>query len=568
MPGHERFVRHMLAGAHGIDAVVLVVAADESVMPQTREHFHICRLLGVPRGLVALTKCDAADGESQELAELEARELVAGSFLEGRPVVRVSARTGEGLPTLREALLALAHESPLRSSAGLLRLPIDRVFTMKGFGTVVTGTLVAGDLGEGEEVEALPSGRRARVRGLQVHGEAVKRASAGTRTAVNLAGDVFGLARGEVLARPGTLRPTSMIDAELSLLLGVRPLADGTRVRVHAASAEVLARVRLLGPDSLDPGHGALAQLRLESPAVAGRGDRLVLRSYSPADTIGGAVVVDPLPPRRRPADRGAVERLRDAGSLQYAAEVVVAEAGPRGVEAPLLAARLTVPLARLAAELPGRTTLAVLGQDPEVVVSREALARLGEAALAAIEAFHRSQPLKAGIPREELRTRAFAQAPLAVFERVLADLAAAGRVRFLPDAVAAARHEVRLSAAEAEARELLVDAARTAGVAGVELPALAERSGKDVNLLERVARVLVTERVLDRVGTALLVHRDHLESMKSRVRERWRAGEKIEVGAFKEMTGLSRKYVIPLLEYLDRERVTRRAGSDRIVLY
>ena len=567
VPGHERFVRHMLAGAHGTDAVVLVVAADESVMPQTREHFHICRLLGVPRGLVALTKCDAADAETQELAELEARELVAGSFLEGRPVVRVSARTGDGLPALREALLALARETPARPGEGVLRLPIDRVFTMKGFGTVVTGTLVAGELGEGEEIEALPSGRRARVRGLQVHGEAVGRAAAGTRTAVNLAGDVEGLARGEVLARPGTLRPTSMIDAFVSLLPGARPLADGARVRVHAASAEVLARVRLLEAESLDPGRSALAQLRLESPTVVGRADRLVLRSYSPADTIGGALVVDPLPPRRRPADRAAVARLRDAGNPLDAAEALVAEAGPRGVEAPRLAARLTVPLARLAADLPGRATLAVLGQDPAVVVSHEALARLGESALAAIEAFHRGQPLKAGMPREELRTRTFARSPVAVFERVLADLAAAGRVRLLPDAVAAARHEVRLTAGEEEARGLLVDAARAAGLAGVELPALAERSGKDVKVLERVARVLVTERALDRVGTALLVHRDHLESLKARVRERWRTGERIEVGAFKDMTGLSRKYVIPLLEYLDRERVTRRAGNDRIVL-
>jgi len=294
VPGHERFVRHMLAGAHGIDAVALVVAADESVMPQTREHFHICRLLGVPRGLVVLTKCDAADADSQAIAELEARELVAGSFLEAAPVVHVSARTGEGLPGLREALLALAHESPPRPLSGLLRLPVDRVFSMKGFGVVITGTLVTGDLATGEEVEALPSGRRARVRGLQVHGETVERAAAGTRTAVNLAGDVEGLARGEVLARPGTLRATSMIDALVSLLPGARPLADGARVRVHAASAEVLARVRLLGAESLEPGKSALAQLRLESPAVAGRGDRLVLRSYSPADTIAGALVVDP----------------------------------------------------------------------------------------------------------------------------------------------------------------------------------------------------------------------------------------------------------------------------------
>jgi selenocysteine-specific elongation factor len=543
------------------------VAADESVMPQTREHFHICRLLGVPRGLVVLTKCDAADADSQAIAELEARELVAGSFLESAPLVRVSARTGEGLPELREALLALARESPPRPSSGLLRLPVDRVFSMKGFGTVVTGTLVAGELAAGEEVEALPSGRRARVRGLQVHGESVERAAAGTRTAVNLAGEVEGLARGEVLARPSTLRATSMIDAVVSLLPGARPLPDGARVRVHAASAEVLARVRLLGPDPLEPGSSSLAQLRLESPAVAGRGDRLVLRSYSPADTIAGALVVDPLPPRRRAADRPAVERLRDAAGLLGAAEAMVAEAAVSGVEAPLLAARLTVPLERLMAAVQPSGSIVALGADPPVVVSRAALARLGEDALAALEVFHQASPLRAAMPREELRGRAFGVAPTIAFERVLADLAAAGRVRLLPDAVAAARHEVRLSAGEEDARQLLLDTAEAAGLAGVELPALAERSKRDSKVLERVARVLATERVLGRVGEGLLVHRHHLEALKLQVRERWPAGTKIEVGDFKDLTGLSRKYVIPLLEYLDRERVTRRAGNDRIVL-
>ena len=567
VPGHERFVRHMLAGAHGIDAVALVVAADESVMPQTREHFHICRLLGVPRGLVVLTKCDVADLDSQGLAELEVRELVAGSFLEGRPVVRVSARTGEGLPELREALLALARESPPRPAEGLLRLPVDRVFSMKGFGTVVTGTLVAGDLSVGEEVVALPSGRRARVRGLQVHGAPVERAVAGTRTAVNLAGDVEGLLRGEVLARPGTLRPTSMVDAEVSLLAGGRALADGARVRVHAASAEVLARVRLLGSESLEPGRSGLAQLRLEGPTVVGRGDRLVLRSYSPAETMGGALVLDPLAPRRRVADRPAVERLRQATTAAQAAEAMVAEAGPAGIEAPVLAARLTVPLHGLASELSASPALAWLGQDPAVVVSKDALSHLGAAALEALAAFHRAQPLKAGMPREELRARAFGQASPLAFERVLADLAAAGSVKTFPDTIALVRHEVRLSAGEAEARELILAAAAAAGLSGVEAPALAERAKTDAKLLERVGRVLVAERLLDRVGDGLLVQRGHLEALKLRVRERFSPGSKIEVSAFKDLTGLSRKYVIPLLEYLDREKVTRRSGNDRVVL-
>jgi selenocysteine-specific elongation factor len=568
VPGHERFVRNMLAGAHGIDAALLVVAADESVMPQTREHFHICRLLGVPRGVVALTKCDLADAETQAIAELELRELVAGSFLEGRPIVRVSSRTGEGLEALRAALLALAAEAPARSSSGLLRLPIDRVFSLRGFGTVATGTLVSGELRFGEELEALPTGRRARVRGLQVHGEAVALAPAGTRTAVNLGGvEVHELARGDVLARPGTLRPTSMLDVDLRLLDGARRLPGGARVRVHVASAEVLARVRLLDCTALAPGGRALAQLRLESPVVAGRGDRLVLRAYSPAETIGGAVVVDPLPPRRRMVDAGAVQRLRDAGTLASAAEALVVEAGEAGLDAALLAARVTAPLAAVLEAVRSSHALVVLGQEPGVVLSIAALGGLAGRTTAALAVFHREQPLKGAMPREELRERVFAHAASPAFDSVLADLESAGTLKRLPDAVALARHEVRLSAGEEEARQLLVHSAQTAGLAGIEVPALAVSSRKDAKLLERVSRVLVAERVLDRVGEGLLVQREQLDRLKQDVRGRWPAGSKIEVAAFKEMTGLSRKYVIPLLEYLDRERVTRRAGSDRFVL-
>ena len=290
MPGHERFVRNMLAGAHGIDAVLLVVAADESVMPQTREHFHICRLLAIPRGAIVLTKCDVADADSIALAEIEARELVAGSFLEGAPILRVSSRTGQGLDALRAELRRMAGETPPRAAGGLVRLPIDRAFVLKGFGTVVTGTLVAGTIAAGDELEILPSGRRVRVRGLQVHGAAAPRVEAGHRAAVNLAGiEVAEVTRGDVLTRPGTLRATSIVEAELSLLPGERPLKDQARVRVHLASAEVLARVRILSaPPVVAPGTTRLVQLRLERPAVAGRGDRVVIRSYSPAATIGG----------------------------------------------------------------------------------------------------------------------------------------------------------------------------------------------------------------------------------------------------------------------------------------
>jgi selenocysteine-specific elongation factor len=477
-------------------------------------------------------------------------------------------RTGEGLPALREALLDLARETPTRPSEGLLRLPIDRVFTMRGFGTVVTGTLVGGQVAVGDELEVLPPGLRVRVRGLQVHGEAVEQAPAGTRTAVNLGGvEVDRLTRGDVLVSPGTLQATPMLDAELSLIKSARRLVDGARVRVHLASAEVLARVRLLGAERLEGGESGLAQLRLESQVVAGRGDHLILRSYSPLDTIGGGVVVDPRPPRRRATDRSALERLSAAGDLAEAAGLMVDEAGPSGVPAPQLAARLSVPLATLVPVLPDIPGVEVVGADPAVLVSGSALDRLGEEALASLERHHREKPLEPGIPREELRSRVFGKTAPAAYERVLAALSEAGRIRLASDLVALAGHRVQLSAGEEEARQLLVESARSAGLAGVELRGVAEGTGTEMGLLERVSRVLTRDGVLGRLGGGLLVHGDHLAALKDQVRQRWPPGSRLDVPAFKEMTGLSRKYVIPLLEYLDRERVTRRSGSDRVTL-
>jgi selenocysteine-specific elongation factor len=558
----------MLAGAHGIDAVLLVVAADESVMPQTREHFHICRLLGIERGLVALTKSDLADAEALALARLEVSELVQGSFLEGRPVLAVSASTGEGLADLRQALLALATETPPRSREGPLRLPIDRVFSLRGFGTVVTGTLVSGALAAGDEVEVLPSGLRARVRGLHVHGASVEQAAAGTRTAANLAGVEIGeLVRGDVLVRPGTLRPTSMIDGELSLLPGTRPLRDGARVRVHVASAEVPARVRLLGTEGLGPGEAALAQLRLERRAVAGRGDRLVLRSWSPAQTIGGVRVLDPQPPRRRRASWPAVQRVRDAASTTEAALAMIGETGPAGVEALALAARLTTPLDRLLPSLAASPAVVALGQGPVWLVSRSALEALSEEAIAAVSRFHGDEPLRPAMPREELRARVFSRAPAPAFEHVLSKLVSSRRLQAGPEGLARPDHAVRLAPEEDEARVALLRAAEAAGLAGVETRALAGGARRDPRLLERIAHVLVREGSLARIGDALLVHTSHLDAFKAEVRRRFPPGERLEVVAIKQLTGLSRKFVIPLLEYLDRERVTRRSGADRVVL-
>jgi selenocysteine-specific elongation factor len=567
VPGHERFVRNMLAGAHGIDAVLLVVAADESVMPQTREHFHICRLLGISAGLVVLTKCDAADADSQTVAEMEARELVAGSFLEGAPVLRVSARTGQGLGELREALAGLFAGLAARPAGGVLRLPVDRAFTLRGFGTVVTGTLVSGALATGDEVEVLPAGRRARVRGLQVHGQALDRVESGNRAAVNLAGvEVADVARGDVLARPGTLRSSRLLDVEVGVLPGEKALRDMARVRVHVASAERLARVRLFAASRAEPGAVVRAQLRLEAPAVAGRGDRLVLRSYSPATTIGGAVVLDPVPPPRRRREAVTPAAAPATAGVAAAAGALVRQAGAAGLDTPSLAARLTVSPAEVSALLAGDGESVALGRDPVWYVSRAALDGLAQATCAALERFHTDNALKAAMPREELRRRVFGRSPEGAFEHVLAALGAAGQARLVGDGVALARHAVRLSPEEERARTTLQEAARAAGLEGVDLGKVGAAARVTRPVLDRVVGVLLAEGHLRRVGEGL-VDAGSLDALKARVRERWPPGSRLDVGAFKDLTGLSRKFTIPLLEYLDRERVTRRSGNDRLVL-
>jgi selenocysteine-specific elongation factor len=514
--------------------------------------------------VVALTKCDAADADMQALAEMEVRELVAGSFLDDAPILRVSARTGEGLDVLKEALRTLARAVPPRPGDGLLRLPVDRAFTLRGFGTVVTGTLVSGTLAVGEEIEVLPAGRRARVRGLHVHGAPAQRVEAGHRAAANLSGvEVHEVARGDVLTQPGTLRATSIVDAELTLLPDQRALKDQARVRVHIASAEVLARVRVLDGPAVAGGATARVQLRLESPAVAGRGDRLVLRSYSPAFTIGGAVVVDPLAGKRR---RGSVSSIPRAAEAAVAAVRMVEEAGTAGLDAATLAARVTLPLPVLLATLQGRDDVVAFGRDPVSLVSPGALATLGAAAEARLRDFHGTRRLEGGMPREELRRRVFARVPAGVFEAVLDGLAREGRARVSAETVALADHEVRFTEEEASARASLLAAVHASDLAGVDIAHPPAGLDSGTRLLEKMARGLVAEGVVRRVGDAL-VESARLEALKDEVRRRWPPGTRLDVAGFKDMTGLSRKFVIPLLEYLDRERVTRRTGADRFVL-
>ena len=565
VPGHEKFVRNMLAGVSGIDAVLLVIAATEGVMPQTREHFHICRLLGIERGLIVLTKIDAADSAMADLAEQDARDLVRGSFLEGAPVVRASARTGEGLPELKAALLALAGLTKARAQTGLLRLPIDRVFTLKGFGTVVTGTLAGGRVEVGEDLAALPPGKKARVRGLQVHGEPVQIAVSGQRTAMNLAGVLVGdLARGDVLVREGTVRSTRLAHVALQLLDGASLKYDA-RVRVHAASAEVLGRVKFTEAE-LAKGAATVAEIRFEAPVVLGRGDRIVLRSYSPVATIGGGRVMDPMPRSRRRAEIAALQAIASENDADAIARFV-REAGAAGLDLEALACRMTMPVEAVGNILTGVETALPLIGAPDHFVDAGALEGLEKAALERLKQHHEKDPLAKGVSKEELRRRVFGKAFPEVFETALARMTEAGTAVETADLIALKAHRVQLSGPEGSARAAIEGAMATAGLEGLSLPNLHVQLRQNQKACENAVRVLIQEKAAERLGAGLLVSRETLEKFRAAARARFTSGAKLDVAEVKDLTGLSRKYVIPLLEWLDRERVTRRVGATRIVL-
>jgi selenocysteine-specific elongation factor len=575
VPGHERFVKNMLAGVGGIDLVMLVVAADESVMPQTREHFEICRLLRIPRGLVVLTKCDLVDRELREIAAMETRELAAGSFLDGAPLVEVSTRTGEGLDALQAALVAMARDAPPRSDSGRFRLPIDRVFSMKGFGTVVTGTIHSGSVGQDDEVEILPGGLEVRVRGIQVHGEKEGRAAAGQRAALNLSGiEVSDLSRGDALVERGWFRPTLMLDCELEVLAcSPVPIKDLARVHLHLGTAQVLARARVLGGrKAIPPGESGAAQLRLEAPLVAARGDRFILRRYSPLETIGGGIVLDAYPEKHGVASRDAalrVEALRDAPALEIAARFVD-ESGASGVSELELGRRLgagAAELERIVSSLlaSGRTALA--SKSPRVLLAKSVVDDAGEKLDAALRSFQKKNPLLGGMPKSELREKAGSGAPPDVFDLILAKLEQAKRLRVAKDLVSTFDHRISFSEDETRARELLVERYRRAGVRPQGLEEIASETKLDGKLLERVQRVLLKDGTLVSISEGMVFHKDALATLKEHVRSCKPERDRIDVSFFKEMAGVTRKHAIPLLEWLDRERVTQRSGNERLIL-
>ncbi|HZF38750.1 MAG TPA: SelB C-terminal domain-containing protein, partial [Blastocatellia bacterium] len=558
--------------------------------PQTREHFDICRLLEVKSGLVVITKADLVDEELLQLVEAEVADFVAGSFLEGAPVLRVSSRTGAGIDELKKTLNRLAVKAQERDENATARLPIDRAFTIKGFGTVVTGTLIAGRIRAGDELEILPpissSPGARRARGLQVHGKSTQEALAGERVAVNLQGiDLAEVERGQTLAPAGRLRASSMLDARLQLLKSApRSLRARSRVRLHIGAAEVLARVLLLGPlgqTELAPGASCFAQLRLETPTLALPGDHFIVRAYSPVVTIGGGVVIDAAPHkhRLREAAQAAVwlEKLEAADEVERIA-LLVEMAGERGMDQDEIAARSGSSdevIKRAADAITKARRAMTTSQNPKTgltpLVARPAFEELAGRVRATLKEFHRKSPLESGMGREEIREKIFAHLSPDIFRAVIGNLVERNEVVAEKDLLRLSSHRVALSAEEQAAKDRMAALFAEAGLQPMTLEEAVARAaaqtGVDAARAQRFAQMLINSGELIRVA-GLVFHRGALDGLRETLRKfKAEHGSKLDVNAFKDLTGVSRKYAIPLLEYLDLQRVTRRSGDVREIL-
>jgi selenocysteine-specific elongation factor len=573
VPGHEHFVKNMLAGTSGIDLVLLVIAADEAIKPQTREHFDICRLLGVKRGVIALTKSDLVERDTAELVRLELEEFVKGSFLETAPILAVSAKMGSGLAQLKNALVEEARKITEKRAERYFRLPIDRSFAVKGFGTVVTGTLISGEVAAGDEVQLLPEKKLLRVRGVQTGGQTVERAQAGQRTAVNLSGIEHGtIERGMVLAAPGRFAKTRRIDARMELLPSAPPLKHRARVHFHVGTAESTAEILLQEKTVLPSGQAAFVQLRLADDVVVARGDRFIARQFSPVVTIGGGQVLDPLARRPTRKDTGRT-RFLEALERPSNEEILRAmvERDIRGLGIEEIIARtgwMEEEVNAAAKNLTKAGALRSVSQEPLRLLAEPQFQDLTKRLLLRVETFHKENPLLPGISREELRAAAGRRVKIETFRAALEELAKQDKVALQGELVKKPGAEITLTPEEARAKEQIEQAFAKAGLAVPSVKEVLAQLAMESRHAEKILQILLREKVLVRVSPELIFHNNALSRLPELLQNYKKSkGPRIGVPVFKELTGITRKYAIPLLEYLDRQRLTRRMGDERVIL-
>ena len=576
VPGHERFVKTMVAGVSTIDVAMLVIAADDGVMPQSREHLDVLRLLGVERGVVVINKADLVEAEWLDLVEEEVREFVGGTFLASAEIFRVSALSGAGIDRLRQRLLALAEDTAAKRTDAPFRLPVDRAFGVKGFGLVCTGTVQAGALAEGDRVEVAPEGPLVRVRRLQQHGAAVQAVRAGDRVAINLAGVEQGqLTRGHSLVAPGFFRPTQMLDAQVQLLASSpMPMASRTRVRLHLGTREIMARVVLPAARPLTPGQESFAQLRLEAPVVAAWGDRFVLRRYSPALTIGGGRVLNPHPAKHRRFEPALLAHLQalTQDDLPAVVECWLRCADHRLKSEQVLAGELGLGVERLArwtdALVAAGRAVRVASEGQTHVLHLDVCEHWGAHIEAALARFHRAQPLKLGLPREELRNLSARYVQPELFDCVLRYLAEAGRVALDGAVVRAASHRICFTPQQEVLKAAVEARLNTANFA--DLPTLAELAQALDAPRAEVADMLQALQVLGEVVSlegGLLIHCEALARARTLLSDVLKRDGVIAVAEFRTLIGSNRKCAMALLGYFDAEGLTVRRGDVRVLV-
>jgi selenocysteine-specific elongation factor len=570
VPGHEKFVKHMVAGAWGIDLVALVIAADEGVMPQTREHLDICSLLKVKKGLVILTKIDLVDRELLDLVQEEVLEITRDTFLKGAPILSVSSVTGEGIPDLITNLDHFSSEIEERSSDGLFRLPIDRVFVMKGFGTVVTGTLISGSLSVGETVEILPSGLKGKVRNLQTYNQSVEKAFAGQRTAVNLQGiETSIVERGDVLVLPGTLLPTRTLDAYFEYLPSApRPLRHRARLRFHTGTNLTIASMFLLDREELTPGEGGFVQLRLDRPIVALPQDRFVIRDSSAIQTLGGGVILDSQPIRHKRHSPAVIQDLTQLkeGSGEEVLRQYIHRSGGEGLLLEELLHRVAIPSTEVQRHLKRMTDQGkILLIDPErmKVIDTRQYEQLKGSVLSQLREFHQRFPMKSGLAKEELRTKL--PTDIKLFQALLGELVRMGKIVIEKDKLRLPNHQITSTDEKGLVRRA-EEAFRKADLQPPSSKELSEEWSEEEGGVQAVLDHLVHEGVLVKIKSGMYFHRDGIERLREKLVGYLKRHQEITTPQLKELTGVSRKYTIPLIEYFDQIRVTLRLGDKRVL--
>ncbi len=571
VPGHEKFVKNMVAGAAGIDLVALVIAADEGVMPQTREHFEICELLGIKRGIVALTKIDMVDEEWLALVQEDVRNFLEGTFLEESPIVPLSSVTGAGLPEFLQALSEIISTLDERTDSGLFRLPVDRVFTMKGFGTVVTGTLASGKIRVGDTIEIMPSGEQAKIRGIQVHNDTAQEAQAGQRTAINLQGtDRTTIERGYVLTRPSTFETSDRLDIHMKYLASAgRKLKNRALVRFHTGTSETISRIILPDRDELEPGEETYAQVIPATPVVAMSGDRFVIRSYSPITTVGGGEITDPLAKKRRKhSTPGEVEKL-DQGTGEEKTEVILERAGLDGIPGMSLAIRTGLSPGeqeKILEKMLSEKKALLIDRDERRVVSSRAYGDFQERVISEISAYHKKYPLKEGISREELRITLGDFIDPKLFSKAMKDLGDNKKIVAAKENVRIEGHSVNLKEDEVQLREEITGIYKNAALTPPLTKELMEKFSGSRKAAVDILNVMLSENVLVKVNEDMYFHREALDRLKEDYRALLIKDGKASPATFKELTGLSRKFIIPLMEYFDKTKLTIRVEDHRML--